>query len=73
MSDEKQLPTHEIFAVSKDDPSNRDEKGYWNKIGAMWAHKDGKGFSIDLELLPCKEQRIVARPYEPKQQADKAA
>ena len=28
------------------------DKGYWTKIGAAWPHQDGKGFNLELELLP---------------------
>jgi hypothetical protein len=28
------------------------QKGYWTCLGAAWPHKDGKGFSIQLEGMP---------------------
>ncbi|MEW8372664.1 MAG: hypothetical protein AB2722_02045 [Candidatus Thiodiazotropha sp.] len=31
---------------------SRDGKGYWNRIGAAWEHRDGKGMEIDLSSLP---------------------
>ncbi|MEW7987666.1 MAG: hypothetical protein AB2799_17910 [Candidatus Thiodiazotropha sp.] len=31
---------------------SRDGKGYWNRIGAAWEHRDGKGLEIDLASLP---------------------
>ncbi|MES9971749.1 MAG: hypothetical protein ABW092_17075 [Candidatus Thiodiazotropha sp.] len=31
---------------------SRDGKGYWNRIGAAWEHRDGKGVEIDLSSLP---------------------
>jgi len=40
-------PTHTAYQVS-----DGKDKGYWTRIGAAWAHKDGKGFSIQLE---CKD------------------
>lgn len=38
-------------------------KTYWTRLGAAWAHKDGKGFSIDLEVMPVSgfNGRIVVR------------
>jgi hypothetical protein len=34
----------------------------WNpRISAAWAHKDGKGFNLDLELIPMKTGRFVIR------------
>ena len=40
-------PTHIAYHVREGS-----EKGYWTRIGAAWAHKDGKGFSLSLECLP---------------------
>ena len=34
----------------------------------MWPHKDGKGFSLELELVPANGGRITLRAYEPKQE-----
>ncbi|MCP5244896.1 MAG: hypothetical protein H6937_02550 [Burkholderiales bacterium] len=33
----------------KDSP---DGKGYWNRVGAMWKHKDGHGSEIILDSIP---------------------
>ena len=33
----------------------------WNRIGAAWAHNDGKGYSLQLDLVPVGESRIVLR------------
>jgi hypothetical protein len=49
-------PTHRAYAVTK-----RGEKSYWNEIGAAWAHKDGKGFSLALDCLPLNDAEIVIR------------
>jgi hypothetical protein len=27
-------------------------EGYWTRIGAAWAHKDGNGFNIQIETVP---------------------
>jgi hypothetical protein len=49
-------PTHAVFHVS-----GKDDKARWTRIGAAWAHKDGKGFNLDLELIPMKTGRFVIR------------
>lgn len=49
-------PTHAIFHVT-----GKDDKARWTRIGAAWAHKDGKGFNLDLELVPMKAGRFVIR------------
>lgn len=54
-----QLPDFYAWHVAdREDP-------FWTRIGAAWEHKDGKGFSIDLELMPVASGRIVLRVYDP--------
>lgn len=31
---------------------SKDRKGYWNKVGAAWRHRDGQGYDIHLDSLP---------------------
>lgn len=40
-------PTHIVYQVR-----DGGQKGYWTRMGAAWAHKDGKGFNIQLEGIP---------------------
>lgn len=28
------------------------KKGFWTRIGSAWAHADGKGFNVQLEVVP---------------------
>ena len=53
-------PTHRVYAVTK----GKGDKSYWNDIGAVWAHQDGKGFNVKLDYLPLNGAEIVIR--EPK-------
>ena len=49
-------PTHIAYHVR-----NREGgKGFWTRIGSAWAHKDGKGFKIQLETVPL-DGRIALR------------
>ena len=41
--------------------SERDEKAFWTRIGAAWDHKDGEGFTLQLDLVPASGGRIVLR------------
>ena len=50
------LPTHRIFAVTKNG-----KKKFWQPIGALWAHTDGKGFNQRLDYLPLNGAQIVVR------------
>jgi hypothetical protein len=58
-------PTHRIFAVTKNG-----KKKFWQPIGALWAHADGKGFNQRLDYLPLNNAEIVVRAIEEDAQAD---
>ena len=49
-------PTHRIFAVTRNG-----KKKFWQPIGALWAHTDGKGFNQKLDYLPLNGAEIVIR------------
>jgi hypothetical protein len=49
-------PSHIIYHVRDREGS----KGFFTKIGAAWPHKDGKGFSIQIETVPL-DGRITLR------------
>ena len=61
----KTPPTHEVFHVRDIEGKPH---GFWTKIGAMWQHKDGKGFDIVFEIQVA-EPRLVARVREEKKEA----
>ena len=52
----KARPTHRVYAVT-----GQGEKKFWQPIGALWAHSDGKGFSQRLDYLPLNDAQIVVR------------
>jgi hypothetical protein len=41
-------PTHVAYHVL--DTGNG--KRFWKRIGSVWAHKDGKGFKIQIDMVP---------------------
>lgn len=53
----KNRPTHRLFNVMKGDEG----KANWQEIGALWPHKDGKGFSLKLARLPTDGADLVIR------------
>jgi hypothetical protein len=61
-------PTHRIFAVTKNG-----NKKFWQPIGALWAHADGKGFNQRLDYLPLNDAEIVVRAVEEDAKADDKA
>ena len=38
-----------------------ESKSFWTRIGAAWDHEDGKGFTLQLDLVPVSGGRIVLR------------
>jgi hypothetical protein len=55
-SSTKSRPTHRVYAVTKNGG-----KGFWQPIGAMWAHADANGFNLRIDYLPLNEAEIVIR------------
>jgi len=49
-------PSHHAYQVRDRDGG----KGFWTRVGAAWAHGDGKGFSIQLDAVPL-DGRITLR------------
>jgi hypothetical protein len=49
-------PSHRVYAVTKNG-----KQGFWQPIGAAWAHQDGEGFTLRLEYLPLNDAEIVVR------------
>jgi hypothetical protein len=58
-------PTHRLYGVTK-----KGDKSFWQPIGAMWPHRDGKGFSQRLDYLPLNNAEIVVRAIEEDEQAE---
>ena len=52
----KTRPTHRVYAVAKNG-----EKKFWQPIGAMWAHGDGKGFNLRLDYLQLNDAELAVR------------
>ena len=50
----------DAFAVKND----KDGKGHFHKVGAAFAHKDGKGYDIDLAAMPTNGRVTLRSPQE---------
>jgi hypothetical protein len=65
-----QPPTHTAYHVRKY-KSGKEEKSFWTKIGAVWAHSDGEGFNVRLSgLVPLDGEIIVRSVKDRKPAAD---
>jgi hypothetical protein len=49
--------------VIEDREGPNGKEAFWLRIGAAWAHKDGKGFNLQLSALPANGGRIVLREF----------
>jgi hypothetical protein len=49
-------PSHIAYQVRDRDGG----KGFWTRIGSVWARTDGSGFNIQLECVPL-DGRITLR------------
>ncbi len=49
-------PTHVAYQVR----DREGAKAIWTRIGAAWAHADGKGFNLQIEAVPL-DGRITLR------------
>ena len=60
-------PTYYAFSV-KDreaaDQTDTEKDTIWTKIGAAWPNKDGKGFTVQLDVLPLNGRVVLREPYE---------
>lgn len=49
-------PSHTAYQVR----DREGRKAFWTRIGSAWAHQDGNGFNIQLEVVPL-DGRVVLR------------
>ena len=50
-------PSHVAYQVRD---RGEGQKSFWTRIGSAWAHADGKGFNIQIEVVPL-DGRITLR------------
>ena len=48
------------------------ENAPWTRIGAAWDHKDGQGYTFQLDLIPAGAGRIVLRTPATKEEGESA-
>ena len=49
-------PSHIVYQVR----DREGQKGFWTRVGSAWPHADGKGFNVQLEVVPL-DGRLVFR------------
>lgn len=63
-------PSHLVYHVKDIEGSKADS--LWTQVGAMWPHKNGEGWNMQLDLLPVSSGKLIIRVNKPKD-ASKAA
>ena len=68
-------PAFIIYFVENFGTKEGEGKSRWTRIGAAWAHEDGKGFNPQFDLYPSAtaKGRIVMRDAAEAEQQQKAA
>jgi hypothetical protein len=62
-SETAKKPRYEAFHIE-----GEGDNAYWTKIGALWPHSDGKGYTLNLICLPL-DGRISIREPKPKKES----
>jgi hypothetical protein len=42
--------------------TNKGDDSFWTKVGAAWPHRDGKGLSLILSVIPMNGQIVLRQP-----------
>ena len=55
-------PTFQAYSVRKYKKPDGAEDAFWTKIGAVFTHRDGKGYDIVLDCLPLDGRISIREP-----------
>jgi hypothetical protein len=56
---EKKAPALRAYHVREGKDGS---KGFWTPIGAAWAHDDGNGFNIQIDMVPLDGKIVLRTP-----------
>jgi hypothetical protein len=42
--------------------TNKGDDSFWTKVGAAWPHRDGRGLSLILSVIPMNGQIVLREP-----------
>jgi hypothetical protein len=59
-------PTHIAYQVRE----RGNDESFWTRIGAAWAHGDGKGFNIQLDAIPLDGKITLRVPSEKSEKSE---
>ncbi|MEL6243811.1 MAG: hypothetical protein AAFY42_06885 [Pseudomonadota bacterium] len=58
MSEASKKPTH-IAYTTKPVGNGENPKTIWTRLGSVWSHQDGEGYTIRLDALPVNGEIVV--------------
>ena len=59
-------PRHDVYVVDNwTDKTDGSENANWIRVGVAWAHRDRKGYNVELTAVPISG-KLVIREHEPK-------
>ena len=64
-------PTHIAYVV-KDPKEGTDKEAMWREVGAVWPHKNGKGFDVVIYDQVAVSGRIVCTERKDKEEKEAA-
>ena len=50
-----------FIAYGVKEGKKKGDKGIWNRVGAVWPHEDGEGYTLQLDYIPTFTNRIMLR------------
>lgn len=53
--------------------TQKGEKSFWNKVGAAWRHKDGRGYTLQQVTCPINGRIVLRLPLEDAPQTENEA
>ena len=54
---EPEAPAFQAWHVT-----SKGDNSFWTKVGAAWPHRDGKGLSLILSVIPMNGQIVLREP-----------
>lgn len=69
-NNQKPAPQHQAPDFLAWHVTDRGEKSFWNKVGAAWAHKDSKGFTLQLVTVPINGRIVLRQPLDEPDRGD---
>ena len=62
-------PTHTAY-TTRSIGEGDGAKSIWTKLGSVWEHEDGEGFTIRLDALPVNGEIVVRKPKAKDEEAE---